>query len=75
MGARPRPITHQGIHYASVGWALGDVLRLHPLANDQQIAEEAWSWGIQLSGETVRRHSNAMGIAPARVRRRLRLDR
>tara|TARA_Y100001963_G_C6754184_1_gene435851 strand:+ start:1102 stop:1320 length:219 start_codon:yes stop_codon:yes gene_type:complete len=39
MGARPRPITHQGIHYASVGWALGDVLRLHPLANDQQIAD------------------------------------
>lgn len=39
MGARPQPITHQGIHYASVGWALGDVLRLLPLANDQQIAD------------------------------------
>ena len=39
MGARPRPITYRGIRYASVGWALGDVLRLHPLANDQQIAD------------------------------------
>lgn len=46
-----------------------------PNANDQQIAEEAWSWGIQMSGETVRRHRNALGIAPARVRRRLRMAR
>ena len=46
-----------------------------PNANDQKIAEEAWSCGIQLSGETGRRHRNALGIAPARVRQRRRLGR
>ena len=39
MGARPRPITYRGTRYASVGWALGDILQEAPAASDQQIAE------------------------------------
>jgi len=39
VGARPRPITHRGIRYASVGWALGDLLMRHPGASDQQLAD------------------------------------
>ena len=36
---RPRPVTYQGTVYPTTGWALGDVLRLEPMASDQRIAE------------------------------------
>ena len=36
---RPRPVTYQGITYLTTGWALGDILRLEPMASDQRIAE------------------------------------
>jgi len=39
MGGRPRPIVYLGTSYASVGWALGDILQEDPGASDQQIAE------------------------------------
>jgi len=39
MGAHPRPITYRGIRYASVGWALGDLLMEDPGASDQQLAD------------------------------------
>ena len=37
--ARPRPVTWRGITYPTTGWALGDILRLEPMASDQRIAE------------------------------------
>jgi len=39
MGRRALPHTYLGITYPSIGWALGDALRDHPTASDQQIAE------------------------------------
>ena len=47
-----------------------NLLELHPARTDQQIAEEAWKWGIQMTGETVRRHRVALGIPDSRQRRR-----
>jgi len=39
MGRRALPQTYLGTTYPSIGWALGDALRDHPTASDQQIAE------------------------------------
>ena len=46
------------------------LLRDMPRANDREIASEATRYGIQMSGETVRRHRVALGIPVARIRRR-----
>ena len=50
------------------------LLELLPGATDQKIAEEAFKWGIQMSGETVRRHRVALGIPNSRKRRRVTLN-
>ena len=39
-------------------------------SNDREIAIEASKYGIQMSGETVRRHRVALGIPVARIRKR-----
>jgi hypothetical protein len=49
---------------------VSNLLELHPARTDQQIAEEAWRWGVQMAGETVRRHRIALGIPDSRQRRR-----
>jgi len=46
------------------------LLRDMPRANDREIASEATRYGIQMSGETVRRHRVALGVPVARIRRR-----
>ena len=46
------------------------LLKAAPDLNDQELAIEALRWGIQISGETVRRHRIALGVPKASVRRR-----
>jgi hypothetical protein len=46
------------------------LLRDMPRANDREIAAEAAAYGIQMSGETVRRHRVALGVPVARTRKR-----
>ena len=47
-----------------------NLLKACPNLNDQELAIEALRWGIQISGETVRRHRVALGIPRASLRRR-----
>ena len=49
---------------------VANLLKSWPMLNDQELAIEALRWGIQISGETVRRHRIALGIPRASVRRR-----
>ena len=50
--------------------AVQSLIGLFPTGTDDQIASEAWKWGVQMSGETVRRHRIALGIPTSRQRRR-----
>lgn len=72
------PSCVQGINLAPKPAKIGAVNReivqsllgLFPAGTDHQIASEAWKWGVQMSGETVRRHRIALGIPGSRQRRR-----
>ena len=46
------------------------LLEISPKANDHELAVEALRWGVQISGETVRRHRVALGVPKASVRKR-----
>lgn len=46
------------------------LIGLFPTGTDHKIASEAWHWGVQMSGETVRRHRIALGIPGSRKRQR-----
>mgnify|MGYP003143951758 CR=1 FL=1 len=61
--ALPKPVRFAGRDYRSVGWALGDVLRLEPHASDQRIAEI-----LDVPPQTVRYWRLKSGI-PAYKRR------
>ena len=60
---RPRTVTWRGHEYASIGWALGDVLLAFPLASDQQVAE----W-LDTTPQTVCHWRRKVGIPEFRMR-------
>ena len=46
------------------------LLATAPNMNDQELAAEALRYGVQISGETVRRHRVALGVPRVSVRKR-----
>jgi len=56
-------VTWRGHEYASIGWALGDVLLAFPLASDQQVAE----W-LDTTPQTICSWRHKSGIVEYRMR-------
>ena len=59
----PMRVTWRGHEYASIGWALGDVLLAFPLASDQQVAE----W-LDTTPQSVCHWRHKSGIVEYRMR-------
>jgi len=61
--ALPKPVRFAGLTYRSVGWALGDILRLEPLASDQRVGDI-----LDVPPQTVRYWRLKNGIPPYKSR-------
>jgi len=61
--AKTKRVRFAGNPYPSVGWALGDILRMEPMASDQRVAEI-----LDVTPQTIRYWRLRAGI-PAYKRR------